>query len=312
MKNEPDGIRAPHGRKRGCRYWRNLLLAGLAASLAGCLFLSYIAFPIIQANSVAHPKRAPVCCVTPADLGFAYEDVAFGTSDGLTLRGWYIPSQNRAAVIVTHGVAGNRVGHLDQAAALAGRGFGVLLLDLRAHGHSDGSTITFGGEDIRAAAAYLQTRSDVDPERIGAMGLSLGGSAVLQAAARSDAIRAVVADGPGPATYRDWPYPEDLLGWIYAPFDWVWFKVLEREGVTAPRATLDVIADIAPRPILLISGTSSSLEGQFVRQYFEAAGEPKELWEIPEAGHAQTWAARPEEYADRIIRFFDRALLGSS
>ncbi len=295
--------------RRGWRYWRNLLLAALAASLVGCLFLFYIAFPIIHATGVAHPKRAPVCCATPADLGFAYEDVAFETSDGLTLRGWYIPSQNRAAVIVTHGIAGNRVGHLEQAAALAERGFGVLLLDLRAHGDSEGSTITFGGEDIRAAAAYLQTRPDVDPERIGAMGLSLGGSAVLQAAARSTAIQAVVADGPGPGTYRDWPYPESLLDWMYAPFDWVWFKVLEREGVMAPEATLDVIASIAPRPILIIAGAKPSLE-RMARDYFEAAGEPKELWEIPEAGHAQTWAARPEEYADRIIRFFEAALLG--
>jgi len=309
MKNEPDGTRGLSPRKRGCRYWRNLLLAALAASLAGCLFLFYIAFPIIHANSVAHPKRAPVCCATPADLGFAYEDAAIETNDGLTLSGWYIPSQNRAAVIVTHGAFSNRVGHLEQAAALAKRGFGVLLLDLRAHGDSEGSTATFGGEDIRAAAAYLQARPDVDPERIGAMGLSLGGGAVLQAAARSTAIQAVVADGPGPGTYKDWPDPESLLDWMYVPFDWVWFKVLEREGVTATEAMLDVIGNIAPRPILIIAGAKPSLE-LFARDYFEAAGEPKEMWAIPEAGHAQTWAARPEEYANRIVRFFEAALLG--
>ena len=310
MKIEPHSARAPSGRKRGCRYWRNLLLAGLAASLGGCLFLFYVAFPIIHANSVAHPKRLPVCCRTPSDVGLAYEDVAIETSDGLTLRGWYIPSQNRAAVIVTHGAYGNRVGHLDQAAALAERGFGVLLLDLRAHGDSDGSTITFAGTDILAAAAYLQARADVDPQRIGAMGLSLGGGAVLQAAARSPAIRAVVADGPGPGAYRDWPDPESLLDWLYVPFDWVWFKVLEREGVVAPEATLDVIARIAPHPILIIAGAKPRLE-QFARDYFEAAGEPKEMWAIPEAVHAQTWAARPEEYAGRIIRFFEAALLGN-
>ena len=46
--------------------------------------------------------------------------------------------------------------------------------------------------------------------------------------------------------------------------------------------------------------------------YFEAAGEPKTLWEIPEGGHTGGIDAQPEEYEARVVGFFDRALLGGA
>lgn len=296
-------------RKRGCRYWRNLFVVGLAGLLVGLLLLVWVAFPILHANGVAHPGRAPVCCMTPADLDLPYENASFTTSDGLTLRGWYIPSQNSAAVIITHGIGGNRLGHLDQAAALARHGFGVLLFDLRAHGESEGDTTTFGGQDVLAAAAYLRDRDEVAADRIGALGLSLGGMVVIQATVSTDDIKAVVAEGPGPAAFQDMPPPEQLKDWLWVPFDWVWFKTLERQGVLAPLSTTDAIAEIAPRPVLLISCTESRYEQRALRNYYAAAGEPKILWEIPEAGHASGWIARPEEYEGRMVIFFEQALL---
>jgi hypothetical protein len=121
---------------RSGRYWRNLIIAALVALSIGLLFVFYVAMPIIYANGVAQPKRAPVCCIAPSDLGLDYETVSFKTRDGLTLHGWMIPSHNRAAVMISHGIAANRLGHLDQGVFLAEQGFGVLLFDLRAHGES--------------------------------------------------------------------------------------------------------------------------------------------------------------------------------
>ena len=83
-------------------YWRNLFLVGLAGSFAGLLFIVYVGFPILVTKGAARPKRAPVCCYTPSDLGLEYKDVSFTTGDGVTLRGWYIPSKNGAAVIAAH------------------------------------------------------------------------------------------------------------------------------------------------------------------------------------------------------------------
>lgn len=61
-------------------------------------------------------------------------------------------------MIAAHPLKGNRASLLPQAAALAEAGYGVLLLDLRAHGASDGEATSFEGTDVEAAAAYLAAR----------------------------------------------------------------------------------------------------------------------------------------------------------
>lgn len=299
-------------KKRGCRYWRNLFLVGLAGSFVGLLFIVYVGFPILVTKGAAHPKRAPVCCYTPSDLGLEYEDVSFTTSDGVTLRGWYIPSENGAAVITAHVGLANRLGHhIRPAVALAERGYGVLLFDLRAHGESGGDTITFGGEDVLGAVAYLQSQEDVDRGQIGALGLSYGGLVVIQAAASTKDIKAVVAEGASPAEFQDAPQPENLEDWLMVPYEWMWFIGFKLQGVSAPMSLTKALAQIAPRPILLISGAQDRIDRRLVQHYYAFAGEPKELWEVSGAGHVGGWASQPEEYEARIVAFFEQALLGN-
>jgi pimeloyl-ACP methyl ester carboxylesterase len=185
----------------------------------------------------------------------------------------------------------------------------VLLLDERAHGGSEGDTITFGGDDIVGAAAYLQGRPDVDPHRIGAWGFSLGGLAIIQAAASSGTIRAIVADGPSPGALRDMAEPESPGGWLWVPFHWAWYQVLRYQGVAAPTAVIDALPQIAPRPILLVAGAAQRSEQLRIQGFYAAAAQPKALWEIPEAGHLGGWAARPDEYEARVVAFFNQALL---
>jgi pimeloyl-ACP methyl ester carboxylesterase len=294
---------------RGWRYWRNIVIAVLAILLIGLLSVFYIALPITYANGVARPHRAPVCCTTPGDLGLEYKNVSFTTNDGLTLYGWYIPSQNRAVVIISHGIGGNRLGHLEQGAFLAEHGFGVLLLDLRAHGESDGDLVSFGGNDIIAALDYLKSRDDIDPNRIGAMGVSLGGLVTIQAAATSTDIKAVVADGSAANAIQDLPRPVTLGHWLDLPFQCVTLLVWQHQGVSAPLSTVDAIERISPRPVLLISGMQSEYEQALQRKLFAAAGEPKTLWEVPEAGHAASWSTNPDEYQEKILSLFNQALL---
>jgi pimeloyl-ACP methyl ester carboxylesterase len=300
-------------RRRGCRYWRNLALFAWATGCIGALFLMYVGHPYYLSRGWSHPKRSAVCCVTPADYGLDYEDVSFNTSDGLTLRGWYVPSTNGAAVILLHPIASNRVGVLKVAEVLARHGYGVLLFDLRAHGESDGELLPFGGneaEDVRGAAAYLQTRTDVDPNRIGAMGLSLGAQVSILGAARTEAIRAVAADAPCCTTFGDIPPPASPGDWLWVPYDLVFFPLLQwHTGVSDPEPVREAIARISPRPILLIGGES---EWNMQEHLYRAAAEPKSLWLIPGAGHIDGLSKRPEEYEARIVGFFDRALLGET
>jgi fermentation-respiration switch protein FrsA (DUF1100 family) len=74
---------------------------------------------------------------------------------------------------------------------------------------------------------------------------------------------------------------------------------------------LEDVAAISPRPILILAGGQDPVTGPDAGQrYYEAAGEPKELWFEPELGHVSFWKAAPDEYEQRVIGFFDAALLG--
>src|SRR3954467_12700931 len=156
-------------RTEGSLWWRypRRGLLGAAAALVAFLVL----VPIGLGYITTHVARA---VVPPNHLGVPYEDVRFTPSDGLELKGWYVPSRNGAAVIAFPG----RKGPQKHTRMLARHGYGVLLFDRRGEGKSEGDPNSWGwggGKDIKAAIAFLQRQPDVDPGRIGGIGLSVGG-----------------------------------------------------------------------------------------------------------------------------------------
>ena len=77
------------------------------------------------------------------------------------------------------------------------------------------------------------------------------------------------------------------------PYDLVFYQLLKwRTGVTEPVSVRDAIGRIAPRPVLLIGAGSEQYRLEYL---LAAAGEPKSLWIIPEAGHIQGFSLRPQE-----------------
>ena len=173
-------------------------------------------------------------------LGAAYEDVQFETSDGLTLRGWYVPSRNGAAVIAFPG----RKGPQRQARMLARHGYGVLLFDRRGEGASDGEPNTWGwggDRDVKAAIDYLQHRPDVDPDRIGGLGRSVGGEMMIETAAETSDLKAVVSDGAGARSYR-----EELDNLEGGPVDKVLGTVMSVAKSASRRGLLQRAAAAAP------------------------------------------------------------------
>ena len=177
------------------RRWGRRLLVGVAVAVVAYVvvlrfWLSYV---------LTHTARAFV----PADrVGARHESVSFMTADGLRLRGWYVPSKNGAAVISFPG----RKGTQRQARMLARHGYGVLLFDRRGEGESDGDPNAWGWNgyrDVDAAVRFLQGRPDVRDDRIGGIGLSVGGEMMLEAAARSRGLKAVVAEGAGERSVRE-------------------------------------------------------------------------------------------------------------
>ena len=296
-------------KNRGCRYWLNLILVGLAGLWVG--------YYVIAIYSVTIPNPQTICCTTPADDGFDFEVVTLTDPFSVTLSGWYIPSQNGATVILLHGYDSSRVSVLPQAKMLAKAGYGVLLYDMRGHGESSPVMRSMGWADVadvETAVTWLQTRDDVDPGRIGIYGFSIGGQVALRAAAQLGTIQAVAADGAGFANNKDTPPLKTISEQIIRTGNGIVYKGVEwRTGFAAPAAVIDIISDIAPYPLLLIAaGQSDEMEPRIVQNFYDYAQEPKTIWFIPETGHGGGPKARPEEYAERLVSFFDEALLSEN
>ncbi len=293
------------------QYWRNLGCFSLAAiALAAVGLVMGVSWR--QADAFLHPRRQ-LPAETPADRGLAYRDVAFSASDGLTLRGWYLPTQNGAAIIVGHGYGAYR--RLDQAELLARHGYGVLTFDWRAHGESDGDLCSLGYyevRDVEGALAWLQQQPDVDPQRIGLLGESMGAVAAIRAAAQMPEIRAVIVVSPYPTieegiknVWRGTGLPEFPFVPLQVLFG-RWQTGLDLDDLRP----LDDVAAISPRPILILAGGQDPITGPDAGpRYYAAAGEPKELWFEPDLGHLDFLQVYPAEYERRVVGFFDTALL---
>ena len=288
------------GRRR--RLARRCLIG--AASIAVAF---YIVLPIGISYVSTHIGRLPA---TRVDLGPTVETVAFTTRDGITIAGSYIPSRNGAAVIAFPGRSGPQA----HARMLARHGYGVLLFDLRGDGESQGDPNGFGWDsdrDVMAAIAYLKRRPDVDPRRIGGLGLSVGGELLLQTAAQSQDLRAVVSEGAGSRSIGEDLERPGAEKWLVS------FPVaaMISAGTTVfsnsppPPHLKDLVGQIAPRSVFLIYTTHGVDTEDLNPQYYAAAGQPKLIWKIPEAGHTGGLTARPGEYERRVIAFFDRALV---
>ena len=286
---------------RPWRYLRRLLIGGAAVAMT-----LFVIAPLSGGYLFTHLGR-PV--VPQANLGGPYEHVSFTTSDGLELAGWYVPSKNGAAVIAFPG----RNGPQAQTRMLARHGYGVLLFDRRGQGKSEGDPHAFGWEgekDIEAAIAFLQRRPDVDPERIGGLGLSVGGELMLHAAAKTDALKAVVSEGAGSRSVGEFRRMPGATAVQHGVETMITAGMTLFSNSPPPPLMHDIVGRIAPRPVFIIWATHGVDTEVLNRAYFKAAGEPKTLWEIPDAKHVGGLAARPAEYERRVVGFFDDALLG--
>jgi fermentation-respiration switch protein FrsA (DUF1100 family) len=198
-----------------------------------------------------------------------------------------------------------------EALMLVRHGYGVLLLVPRGQGRSEGDIVRWAGDrDLLAGAEYLESRPDVGPGQIGAMGFSIGGEILLETAAKSTAIDAVVSEGAGERVGEvEASGPIRLLT---SPAMALMTGATTVFGNTGPQPPIvDRIGRIAPRAVFLIHAVPG-IGGEDYRQplYYEAAGEPKAIWRVPGSEHTGGLEAQPAEYERRVVAFFDAALVG--
>jgi len=194
-------------------------------------------------------------------------------------------------------------------------GYSVLLFDLRFQGESGGESVTGGyyeRGDVLGAIAYLNERTDVDPQSIGLFGLSMGGSLAILAAADVPEIKAVIAESPykslRAAVYESFYYFVKLPAYPFGPIA-VWIIERSENARADDVVPLNEVDKIAPRPILIIHGANDRVIGAHNSQsIFDAAKHPKELWIVPDSGHSEAIVTAEKEYINRVIGFFDEHL----
>lgn len=246
------------------------------------------------------------------DLGLDYADVELGTAGGARLRGWLVPGAPgaRVAVVTVHGAGADRREFLRHVPVLHAAGYPVLLFDCREHGISDGAGrgISLGArehEDVSAAVAYL--RAQHGAERVAVIGTSQGAASAILAGASDRGIDAVVAENSF-ARFEDVlresedarGAPPVLVALTAAVARW-------RMDASAVPDPLDVVARVAPTPLLLLHGSADRvISPRHTEALFAAAGEPKELWIAPGAEHAMLFNAHPAEWSARVLGFLHR------
>lgn len=291
--------------------WVAVGLVALLALLAGSVALAW------RASTALLRRRAPDSPIEPAALGLEAEAVSFESRDRHTaLRGWWIAAPHaKGTVVVCSGQRGSLDGDLPVFGPLLHEaGYNTLFFDWRAHGRSDGEFVSFGvyeKEDLLGALDFLGARGVT---RVGLLGLSMGGSVALIAAALTERVAAVVCDSL-PVHIQN-----ALTGYVVA------------RGV--PRLLADIGARLvlviasfrvggnlfhtdawrwAPHvgatPVLLIHGDRDPLVSvDEIERVFTLLPGPKVLWRVPTAGHREAYSARPEEYTRRVLAWFDEHL----
>ena len=248
---------------------------------------------------------APIGSPPSAD----YREAAFEASDGVHLSGWYRPTRNGATILLVHGGGGDRTGAVAHAKLLVRHGYGVLLYDARGRGKSEGTQNAYGWgwtKDVAGALRFLKGRAEVDPERIGALGLSTGADVLIQAEAQRTDLHAVVADGAAAGSFEDWRRLQGITA--LTPFLAAEFATVKiASGAKSGPPLEDMIKRISS-PLLLVS-TGRAEEYRFNVKYDrDAGGRPVEHWNLPDAGHTGAIRQAAPAYEQRVTAFFDAAL----
>lgn len=293
------------------RYWLRLAVFALTLiAVAAACVLSALFYR--QWQIFVTPRRLPIT-QTPAEFNLPYDDVLLTTPDNFNIAAWYIPGTQPNAIILVHGLNTNRQAMLPTANILATAGYPLLLIDLRGHGQSADSPVTYGYReawDVQAAAAYLAEQPEI--EKIGVLGTSLGGAAVARAAAADSRLQAVVIQ----SSYSSLPAAIDdafdqLSIFPKRPFAPLlvhlaeWWLAVDANAVNSARD----LARVSPRPVLIIHGQNDHLFPRHHAQtMFNAAQNPKSLWIIKNLDHADPAVSSAKDaYRRHLLNFFAAA-----
>jgi len=270
-----------------------------------------VASAVLGAACAATDARIPIV-PSPAPYDLQAERVELASDSVDVVRGWFARGRPGGGVVVLlHGIGASRWTMLDRARFLHAEGFGVVLVDFRGHGESTPASSTYGvRESADAAAAVALARAREPGERVGVIGVSMGGAATLLGP-RPLPIDALVLESVYPTIDRAVAdRARAWLGPLGAPLVPLFLDViLPSRGVH--REALRPIDRIAEQraPILILAGTADRYTTiREARALYARAPEPKAFWAVDGAGHEDLHAFARTEYERRVGGFLSAEL----
>jgi pimeloyl-ACP methyl ester carboxylesterase len=312
-----------------------LFLLTLPLILVAAL-VSYIYY-YVRKNFLAMLERIfeekPLFIIPRGEPDPTAEDIRFSGADGMHLQGCYFKTlapTRQGVVLFGIEYGSDRWSCRSYCEPLIQAGYDVFVYEPRNQGKSDFIpnydplqwVTTNELADARSAIEYLKTRPDRDPSGIGIFGVSKGANAGLAIAAQEPWVRSVVTDGAFGLLSVVVPYMRHWVGiynrdflvhglmpaWFYSHIAWIGVRRVEK------RRNVEFVHVEEPMnkfqaPILMIHGAADSyIKVEMARTLFKKAKGPKDLWVVPKARHNQAIAISPDEYARKVISFFDQHL----
>jgi len=298
------------------RNWRAWVKGGLIAlsALSGGTAATVTAVSAVVGYKAVKPqRRTPSAALDSPTLPPV--QVSFQSTDGLTLNGYFYGNlAAREAIIICHGFHGAAHDMHEATVSVQAAGYNALTFDFRSCGSSGGKHTSVGFwevQDLIGAVNYLKTRPEIDPERIGVYGVSMGGSTAIMAAERCPAIKAMVTDCAFASLDTilsvNFRHFYRLPPFLFSRTAVWWSRRFARIGgkkVEPIESLQQMSREGRAIPHMVIHGGSDrTIPCSEAKLLYEAATGPKELWIVPEADHVVGMYYDREEYVARIARF---------
>lgn len=314
-----------------------VLLFSMTYAGAGALIYSRLSTVTPQCGAAAngaHVANTPAAFAQDSPEAQAfwmsdYEEVTFSSrEDNLTLSAWYVEAEGSApdslpTVILVHGLNGcKRVPAILLPAGMLHRaGFNVLMIDLRDHGDSQIEDGRFAGgteefRDVLGAWDWLVNERGIAPERIGLFGTSLGAASVMMAAGGEPRVAAVWEDSGfadiSTAIVDFLTY--NRLPTLFAPAAPLVGRAISGDDISS-RSPLAEIPRLMDRPMFIVHGDADVLmpveHAYKLADAVRAQGGEIEPWIARGSGHVMAMFDYTDEYEQKLIAFFEDALVGS-
>lgn len=252
--------------------------------------------------------------------GYNYNKIEFPNHNKKTLRGWFIKSKNNPTnktLFVLHGWTRTRLNYLDQIKFFVDSGFHVFAYDQIAHGDSDKGLITFGeseGLDLLDAVNYSREINEVNQEKIGVIGFSLGTGTAIYAIANSknSVFKAAVLEGAFANSFdvgekiligKYGHFFGKLIGYAFFTFGTkIWSLGKFKHANTAEK-----ISEITNTPIMIIRGKNDALvSDKSATLLLSSIKQPYDIWLHEKGHHVKSYNIYPEEYKKRVLYFLNK------